>query len=68
MTRIKGWKTFIFNVIMLASSSLEFLNVFPFREFISDKYQLMIILIATGLGNLWLRLWTTTPPFKKDSE
>jgi hypothetical protein len=68
MRRFKGWKTFLFNLVMLSTASLEFLNAFPFREFISDKTQLMIVLIATGIGNLWLRLLTNTPAFKREPE
>lgn len=59
---IKGWKTFIFALLLCIFGALE---TFDFTQFLDAETAGYLTMIIGGIVGV-LRLITTTPIFKKD--
>jgi hypothetical protein len=64
---MKGYKTFIFNVIVAVLPALDFVlaSGSHLEAIIKDQKTLAGILLGVGLVNVILRSITTSPIFKK---
>lgn len=72
---LRGWRTILWNVIdvvlTIAVAVAVVLEVFPWDQFVTAKTAAILILVfklTNAIGNIILRIKTTTPVGKADSD
>ena len=66
MKFIKGWKTYIFNLLLMATAVIGFLEQSSgtIQQLISDPKVSLLVIFVIGLLGTALRTATNTPPCK----
>lgn len=66
MKFIKGWKTYIFNLLLMATAVIGFLEQSSgtIQQLISDPKVSLLVIFVIGLLGTVLRTATNTSPFK----
>jgi hypothetical protein len=59
---MKGWKTIVFNVLMIIITALDYSGQLHLDQFLPASYVWLPAVIAAT--NVWLRAITSTPVFK----
>lgn len=70
MGKLKGWKTILFNIIMIGFALVAVLNpeaVLPGEAAVKENIQALetVVVFFWGVGNVILRAVTNSPIFKK---
>ena len=68
MSKLKGWKTYIFNLLLMATAVIGFLEQSSgtIQQLISDPEVSLLVVFVIGLLGTILRTATSTPPFKNE--
>ena len=66
MKFLKGWKTYIFNLLLMATAVIGFLEQSSgtIQQLISDPKVSLLVIFVIGLLGTVLRTATNTSPFK----
>ena len=66
MKKLKGWKTYIFNLLLMATAVIGFLEQSSgtIQQLISDPKVSLLVMFVIGLLGTVLRTATNTSPFK----
>ena len=66
MKKLKGWKTYTFNLLLMATAVIGFLEQSSgtIQQLISDPQVSLLVMFVIGLLGTALRTTTNTPPFK----
>ena len=66
MKFLKGWKTYIFNLLLMATAVIGFLEQSSgtIQQLISDPEVSLLVMFVIGLLGTVLRTATNTSPFK----
>ena len=66
MKFLKGWKTYLFNLLLMATAVIGFLEQSSgtIQQLISDPKVSLLVIFVIGLLGTVLRTATTTPPFQ----
>ena len=66
MKFLKGWKTYIFNLLLMATAVIGFLEQSSgtIQQLISDPKVSLLVMFVIGLLGTVLRTATNTSPFK----
>ena len=66
MKFLKGWKTYIFNLLLMATAVIGFLEQQSgtIQQLISDPKVSLLVIFVIGLLGTVLRTATNTSPFK----
>ena len=66
MKFLKGWKTYIFNLLLMATAVIGFLEQSSgtIQQLISDPQVSLLVIFVIGLLGTILRTATNTSPFK----
>ena len=69
MSKLKGWKTYLFNLVLMATAVVGFLeqSTGTIQQLIKDPQVSLLVIFIIGLIGTVLRTATTTPPFQKKS-
>ena len=67
MNKIKGWKTYTFNLVLMATAVVGFLeqSTGTIQQLIKDPQVALLVIFIIGLIGTVLRTATSTPPFQK---
>ena len=67
MNKLKGWKTYTFNLVLMATAVVGFLeqSTGTIHQLIKDPQVALLVIFINGLIGTILRTATTTPPFQK---
>ena len=67
MRKLKGWKTFLFNLVLMATAVVGFLeqSTGTIQQLVKDPQVALLVIFIIGLIGTVLRTATTTPPFQK---
>ena len=67
MSKLKGWKTFLFNILLMATAVVGFLeqSTGTIQQLIKDPQVALLVIFVNGLVGTVLRTATSTPPFQK---
>ena len=67
MSKLKGWKTYLFNLVLMATAVVGFLeqSTGTIQQLIKDPQVSLLVIFVIGLIGTALRTATTTPPFQK---
>ena len=66
MKKLKGWKTYLFNLLLMATSVIGFLEQSSgtIQQLISDPKVSLLVIFIIGLLGTALRTATNSPPGK----
>lgn len=66
MSKLKGWKTFLFNLVLMATAVVGFLeqSTGTIQQLIKDPQVALLVIFINGLIGTILRTATTTPLFQ----
>ena len=67
MRKLKGWKTFLFNLVLMATAVVGYLeqSTGTIQQLIKDPQVALLVIFVIGLIGTALRTATTTPLFQK---
>ena len=67
MSKLKGWKTFLFNLLLMATAVVGYLeqSTGTIQQLIKDPQVALLVIFIIGLIGTVLRTATSTPPFQK---
>lgn len=67
MRKLKGWKTFLFNLVLMATAVVGYLeqSTGTIQQLIKDPQVALLVIFIIGLIGTVLRTATSTPPFQK---
>ena len=67
MRKLKGWKTFLFNLVLMATAVVGYLeqSTGTIQQLIKDPQVALLVIFIIGLIGTVLRTATTTPLFQK---
>ena len=67
MSKLKGWKTFLFNLVLMATAVVGFLeqSTGTIQQLVKDPQVALLVIFIIGLVGTVLRTATNTPPFQK---
>ena len=67
MNKIKGWKTYTFNLVLMATAVVGYLeqSTGTIQQLIKDPQVALLVIFIIGLIGTVLRTATSTPPFQK---
>ena len=67
MKKFKGWKTYLFNFLLMATAVVGYLeqSTGTIQQLIKDPQVALLVIFIIGLIGTVLRTATTTPPFQK---
>ena len=67
MRKLKGWKTFLFNLVLMATAVVGYLeqSTGTIQQLIKDPQVALLVIFVIGLIGTILRTATTTPLFQK---
>ena len=70
MKYLKGWKTYSFNFLLMATAVVGFLeqSTGTIQQLIKDPQVALVVIFVIGLLGTALRTATTTPPFQKEEK
>ena len=70
MSKIKGWKTYLFNLVLMATAVVGYLeqSTGTIQQLIKDPQVALLVIFINGLIGTVLRTATTTPPFQKEEK
>ena len=68
MKFLKGWKTYSFNLLLMATAVIGYLeqSTGTIQQLISDPKVSLLVVFCIGLLGTVLRTATNTPPFKSE--
>ena len=68
MKFLKGWKTYTFNLLLMATAVIGFLEQSSgtIQQLISDPQVSLLVIFVIGLLGTILRTATSTSPFKNE--
>ena len=68
MKFLKGWKTYTFNLLLMATAVIGFLEQSSgtIQQLIKDPQVSLLVIFVIGLLGTILRTATSTSPFKKE--
>ena len=66
MSKLRGWKTYIFNLLLMATAVVGYLEQSSgtIQQLISDPQVSLLVIFVIGLLGTVLRTATNTPPFQ----
>ena len=66
MSKLKGWKTFLFNLVLMATAVVGFLeqSTGTIQQLVKDPQVALLVIFIIGLIGTALRTATSTPPFQ----
>ena len=67
MNKLKGWKTYTFNLVLMATAVVGFLeqSTGTIQQLVKDPQVALLVIFIIGLIGTVLRTATSTPPFQK---
>lgn len=67
MNKLKGWKTYTFNLVLMATAVVGYLeqSTGTIQQLIKDPQVALLVIFIIGLIGTVLRTATSTPPFQK---
>ena len=67
MSKLKGWKTYLFNLVLMATAVVGYLeqSTGTIQQLVKDPQVALLVIFITGLIGTVLRTATSTPPFQK---
>ena len=67
MSKLRGWKTFLFNLLLMATAVVGYLeqSTGTIQQLIKDPQVALLVIFIIGLIGTVLRTATSTPPFQK---
>lgn len=67
MRKLKGWKTFLFNLVLMATAVVGYLeqSTGTIQQLVKDPQVALLVIFIIGLIGTVLRTATSTPPFQK---
>ena len=67
MSKLKGWKTFLFNLVLMATAVVGYLeqSTGTIQQLVKDPQVALLVIFIIGLIGTVLRTATNTPPFQK---
>ena len=67
MKHLKGWKTYSFNFLLMATAVVGYLeqSTGTIQQLVKDPQVALLVIFINGLIGTVLRTATTTPPFQK---
>ena len=68
MSKLKGWKTYLFNLLLMATAVVGYLeqSTGTIQQLIKDPQVALLVIFINGLIGTVLRTATTTPPFQRE--
>ena len=68
MKKFKGWKTYLFNFLLMATAVVGFLEQSSgtIQQLIKDPQVSLLVMFVIGLLGTALRTITNTPPMKSE--
>ena len=68
MSKLKGWKTYLFNLVLMATAVVGFLeqSTGTIQQLVKDPQVALLVIFIIGLIGTVLRTATNTPPFQKE--
>ena len=68
MSKLKGWKTFLFNLVLMATAVVGYLeqSTGTIQQLVKDPQVALLVIFIIGLVGTVLRTATNTPPFQKE--
>lgn len=68
MKKFKGWKTYLFNFLLMATAVVGFLEQSSgtIQQLIKDPQVALLVMFVIGLLGTALRTMTNTPPMKSE--
>lgn len=66
MSKLKGWKTYLFNLVLMATAVVGYLeqSTGTIQQLIKDPQVALLVIFINGLIGTVLRTATSTPPFQ----
>ena len=66
MSKLKGWKTYLFNLVLMATAVVGYLeqSTGTIQQLIKDPQVALLVIFVNGLIGTVLRTVTSTPPFQ----
>ena len=66
MNKLKGWKTYLFNLVLMATAVVGYLeqSTGTIQQLIKDPQVALLVILIIGLIGTILRTATSTPPFQ----
>ena len=66
MSKLKGWKTYLFNLLLMATAVVGYLeqSTGTIQQLIKDPQVALLVIFIIGLIGTVLRTATSTPPFQ----
>ena len=67
MGKLKGWKTYLFNLMLMATAVVGYLeqSTGAIQQLIKDPQVSLLVIFIIGIVGTALRTATSTPPFQK---
>lgn len=67
MSKLKGWKTYLFNLVLMATAVVGYLeqSTGTIQQLVKDPQVALLVIFINGLIGTVLRTATNTPPFQK---
>ena len=67
MSKLKGWKTYLFNLLLMATAVVGYLeqSTGTIQQLVKDPQVALLVIFINGLIGTVLRTATNTPPFQK---
>ena len=67
MSKLKGWKTYLFNLVLMATAVVGYLeqSTGTIQQLVKDPQVSLLVIFIIGLIGTVLRTATSTPPFQK---
>ena len=66
MSKLKGWKAYLFNLVLMATAVVGYLeqSIGTIQQLIKDPQVALLVIFVNGLIGTVLRTATSTPPFQ----
>ena len=66
MSKLKGWKTYLFNLVLMATAVVGYLeqSTGTIQQLVKDPQVALLVIFINGLIGTALRTATNTPPGK----
>ena len=66
MNKLKGWKTYTFNLVLMATAVVGYLeqSTGTIQQLIKDPQVALLVIFVNGLIGTVLHTATSTPPFQ----
>ena len=67
MSKLKGWKTYLFNLVLMATAVVGYMeqSTGTIQQLVKDPQVALLVIFINGLIGTVLRTATNTPPFQK---